>query len=135
MLRQVGSERALPHLAQMLLDEQMTDDARFALQGMESPQVDRVLRESLDRKPETHFHFHGLGYKRGLRDVFVQQNEQPSKSIKPQVHYSVRLLQQDPSVFGFVQKKRRLWKRGPAMSTTRVLLRSHSAIGPRSPCS
>jgi HEAT repeat protein len=49
MLRRVGSERALPHLAQMLLDEQMTDDARFALQGMESPEVDRVLRESLDR--------------------------------------------------------------------------------------
>jgi type 1 glutamine amidotransferase/HEAT repeat protein len=49
MLRRVGSERSLPYLAEMLSDEQLTDDARFALLGMESPEVDRILRESLDQ--------------------------------------------------------------------------------------
>ena len=49
MLRRVGSERSVPYLSRMLLDEQLTDDARFAMQGMESPEVDRVLRESLDQ--------------------------------------------------------------------------------------
>ncbi|UCG87301.1 MAG: HEAT repeat domain-containing protein, partial [Gemmatimonadota bacterium] len=47
MLRRIGSERSLPYLAVMLSDDKLTDDARFALQGMESPEVDRMLRESL----------------------------------------------------------------------------------------
>jgi type 1 glutamine amidotransferase/HEAT repeat protein len=49
MLRRIGSDRSLPYLAVMLSDEQLTDDARFALQGMESPEVDRILRASLDQ--------------------------------------------------------------------------------------
>jgi len=49
MLRLIGSDRSLPYLSRMLLDEELTDDARFAMQGMESPEVDRILRESLDQ--------------------------------------------------------------------------------------
>ncbi|MGD8726162.1 MAG: HEAT repeat domain-containing protein, partial [Gemmatimonadales bacterium] len=48
MLRRIGSEHSLPHLAQLLRDEQLTDDARFALQGHASPEVDVILRESLN---------------------------------------------------------------------------------------
>jgi type 1 glutamine amidotransferase/HEAT repeat protein len=47
MLRRVGSDRSLPYLARLLHDEALTDDARFAMQGHESPEVDRMLRESL----------------------------------------------------------------------------------------
>ncbi len=49
MLRRIGSDHSLPHLARMLLDEELTDDARIALQGHASPEVDRILRESLDQ--------------------------------------------------------------------------------------
>ena len=49
MLRQIGPDRSLPYLAQMLLDDALTDDARFAMQGHASPAIDRTLRESLDR--------------------------------------------------------------------------------------
>ncbi|MFC1500208.1 ThuA domain-containing protein [Candidatus Zixiibacteriota bacterium] len=49
MLRRIGPERTLPHLARMLLDPDLTDDARFAMQGHRSSEIDRVLRESLDQ--------------------------------------------------------------------------------------
>jgi len=49
MLRRIGPERTLPHLARMLLDPELTDDARFAMQGHRSPEIDRVLRESLSQ--------------------------------------------------------------------------------------
>ena len=48
LLRHIGPDRSLPYLERMLLDEELTDDARFALQGHESPEIDRILRESLD---------------------------------------------------------------------------------------
>jgi len=49
MLRRIGANRSLPHLEQMLLDDRLTDDARFALQSQDSPEADRILRESLGR--------------------------------------------------------------------------------------
>ena len=49
MLRRIGPDRSLPHLARMLLDDELTDDARFAMQGHDSPEIDAILRESLDQ--------------------------------------------------------------------------------------
>jgi len=49
MLRRIGSERSVRYLFRLLFDEQLTDDARFALQGNPSPQVDSLLRLSLGR--------------------------------------------------------------------------------------
>jgi len=47
MLRRIEADRSLPHLERMLLDDRLTDDARFALQAQTSPEVDRIFRASL----------------------------------------------------------------------------------------
>lgn len=47
VLRSVGDERSVPVLAGLLADERLAHPARFALQGIESSDVDDVLREAL----------------------------------------------------------------------------------------
>ncbi len=49
MLRQIGTERCIPAMAALLLDEELSHMARFALQGMESPKVDTALRGALPK--------------------------------------------------------------------------------------
>ncbi len=49
MLRRIGPDRSLPHLTRMLLDEELTDDARYAMQGHDSPEIDAILRGALDQ--------------------------------------------------------------------------------------
>ncbi len=48
MLRRIEPKLALPHLSRLLLDERLSDAARLALQGHESPEIDRILRGALD---------------------------------------------------------------------------------------
>ncbi|MEW6743287.1 MAG: HEAT repeat domain-containing protein [Planctomycetota bacterium] len=47
MLPYVGTDASIPLLATLLRDDELSDAARFALQGMTSATVDRVLREAL----------------------------------------------------------------------------------------
>ncbi|MCK4772714.1 MAG: ThuA domain-containing protein, partial [Candidatus Latescibacteria bacterium] len=48
MLRRIEPEQSLPYLSQLLRNEELSDAARFALQGVESPEVDRIFLEALD---------------------------------------------------------------------------------------
>lgn len=48
MLRRLGPEQSLPILAGLLIDPELSDAARFALQDAASPEIDRLLREALD---------------------------------------------------------------------------------------
>lgn len=48
MLRRAGSGRSIPALAELLYDEKFSDEARFALQGFASADVDRALCIALD---------------------------------------------------------------------------------------
>lgn len=49
MLRRIGSEKSIPVLEKLLYNVQLTDAARFALQGASSPQADAALQRALDR--------------------------------------------------------------------------------------
>ena len=49
MLRRCGTEKCVPVLASLLTDKQLSHMARFALQTIESPRVDAVLREALGK--------------------------------------------------------------------------------------
>lgn len=46
-LQAVGSEKCVPALSKLLLDERLSHSARYALQKMDSPAVDRALQEAL----------------------------------------------------------------------------------------
>lgn len=48
MLRRIGSEASLRVLGRLLRNEELSNMARFALQGMASPKVDPILRKALD---------------------------------------------------------------------------------------
>jgi len=47
MLRRAGSVQSIPVLKKLLYDEKLSDAARFALQGYDSPAVDEALRRAL----------------------------------------------------------------------------------------
>jgi HEAT repeat protein len=47
MLRQIGTGRSVPALSGFLSDEKMSDMARYAMQGMDSPEVDKAFRKAL----------------------------------------------------------------------------------------
>lgn len=49
MLRRIGTEKSIPVLEKALYDEQLTDMARFALQGLPSPQVDKAFRKAVQK--------------------------------------------------------------------------------------
>lgn len=49
MLRRIGTEKSIPALEKALYDEQLTDMARFAMQGLPSPKVDKVFRKALKK--------------------------------------------------------------------------------------
>ena len=49
MLRQVGSARAVPALAELLADQELSHMARFALQHMPAPEAGAALREALGK--------------------------------------------------------------------------------------
>jgi hypothetical protein len=72
-----------------------------------------TVAETTADLPDTHFHFHGLGYKRELREVYVQEDDKPSK-VKPKVHSSVFHLQDNHDVYSVVRRRRRLFGRKAA---------------------
>ncbi|MFH1740612.1 MAG: HEAT repeat domain-containing protein [bacterium] len=47
MLRQMGSPKSVPVLAELLYDENLSDMARFGLQGLPFPEVDKAFRKAL----------------------------------------------------------------------------------------
>jgi len=49
MLRRIGSEDCVSVLAECLYDKELSDMARFALQGMEYSKVDKELRKALKK--------------------------------------------------------------------------------------
>jgi len=49
MLRQIGTEQCLPAVTKLLVTEDLSHMARFALQGMDSPKVDMALRQALGK--------------------------------------------------------------------------------------
>lgn len=51
------------------------------------------------------FHFHGLGYKKSLREVFVQADDKPVKGAKPNVHESVLRIQDSRKSYSIVEEK------------------------------
>ncbi|MBZ0254602.1 ThuA domain-containing protein [bacterium] len=48
MLRRIGTEQSVKTLGRFLSDDRMNDPARLALQGIQSPKVDALLKKSLD---------------------------------------------------------------------------------------
>lgn len=48
MLGRIGPELSLPQLSQLLRDEKLSNAARLAMQGFESEEIDRILRNSLN---------------------------------------------------------------------------------------
>ncbi len=55
---------------------------------------------------DIYFHFHGLGYKKAIRDIYVLENGKPSNAIKPGIHKSVFDLQQSSEVYSLVENKK-----------------------------
>jgi len=49
VLRQIATKRSIPALAGLLADEKLSHMARYALQGMPYPEVDKVLRKALGK--------------------------------------------------------------------------------------
>jgi len=49
VLRQHGTEQALPVLAKLLYDEELSHMARYALERLPGPRVDAVLREAIEK--------------------------------------------------------------------------------------
>ncbi len=46
-LRRIGTEKSIPALAALLADEKLSHMARYALESMQYPEVDQVLRDAL----------------------------------------------------------------------------------------
>jgi len=55
-------------------------------------------------KEDTVFHFHGLGWGKSIRKIFVQVDDKPSPE-QPWVHSSVGAIQQSPNAYSLVTKK------------------------------
>ncbi len=70
-----------------------------------------------DQTDEYYFHFHGLGYKKSIREIHVLENDKPSKH-KPLIHQSVFDLQKSKCTYIVVVKKR--WFRSDKESIFRI---------------
>jgi len=62
---------------------------------------------------EVTFHFHGLGFKKAIREIVVLKNGQPNKKLKPIIHQSVAMLQSSSEVFSYQQPKKLFGKSDP----------------------
>lgn len=51
-----------------------------------------------------HFHFHGLGYKKGMRTLHVLENDAPC-ALPPRIHASVYALQQSAETYSVVEER------------------------------
>ncbi|WP_126454678.1 T6SS phospholipase effector Tle1-like catalytic domain-containing protein [Sulfuriflexus mobilis] len=51
------------------------------------------------------FHFHGLGYKKSLRTVFVQVDDQPAEALRPKIHESVLRIQDSRKSYSLIENK------------------------------
>lgn len=51
------------------------------------------------------FHFHGIGYKKSLREVFVQADDKPIEGAKPKIHESIFHIQDSRKSYSLVEEK------------------------------
>ena len=65
---------------------------------------DAKVNETIATLPDVRFHFHGLGYKKALRKICVQNNDKPCDALQPNIHSSVFDLQNDHEVYSVVRK-------------------------------
>ena len=68
----------------------------------------KTLENYTKCKDNIYFHFHGLGYKKSIRNIFVQKNDvsNTDNNIKPCIHNSVKMLQQSSDVYSIVTTKK-----------------------------
>ena len=76
------------------------------LQGYNLQFDDAKVKAAIAPSSETHFNFHGLGYKKSLRRIYVQEDDAESDTQLPKIHSSVFDLQDDHSVYSVVRKRR-----------------------------
>lgn len=58
-----------------------------------------------DEADSYYFHFHGLGYKKLIRNIYVQENDKPGNR-KPLVHQSLFEMEKRKNIYNVVVKKR-----------------------------
>jgi hypothetical protein len=65
-------------------------------------------RESGSKSEKYYFHFHGLGYKKTLRDIHVLNENKPASltHYKPRIHHSVFELEKNKNTCNVVVRKR-----------------------------
>lgn len=73
-----------------------------------------------NRADEYYFHFHGLGYKKSVRDIHVLVDDKPApiKRNRPKIHQSVFDLENNKNTFNIVVKKR--WFRSDKEKVFRI---------------
>ena len=61
-----------------------------------------------DQAEEFYLHFHGLGYKKSVRDIYVLVNgeQAPAEQCKPNIHQSLFDLEKNKNTYNVVVKKR-----------------------------
>ena len=77
------------------------------LDGYELRFDDAVVQEAVTDLPDCRFHFHGLGYKKEIREIYVQKDDKRT-AIPPKIHSSMSGLRNHREVYSVIRKKRRL---------------------------
>ncbi len=85
------------------LDQHLVDSSISPLKYNE--ELLDEYRRLRDQADEYYFHFHGLGYKKSLRDIYVLENNKPGDR-EPLVHESVFNLEKSKTTHNVVVKKR-----------------------------
>lgn len=61
------------------------------------------------READYQFHFHGLGYKKGMRTIHILEDDKPCARL-PRIHESVFALQQSAATYSVVEERKGMKK-------------------------
>ncbi|MCG8309288.1 MAG: DUF2235 domain-containing protein [Cytophagales bacterium] len=104
----IGGSYVEDRLAKISLNF-MIKEFKKAVQSLGGPEIlfddEKVKKHTSDTYDKAVFHFHGLGWKKSIRDIFVQFEDNPTNE-KPNIHRSVFDLQKSNNVHCINTKKK-----------------------------